>query len=63
MKMTRTIEIKDWADKNTTFILSAENKPLGRVHQFAPSEWQAFGADGEFIDWFTSKKDAKAALA
>ena len=61
--MTRTIEIKDWADKNTVFILTADNKALGRVHQFAPKEWQAFDADGNFIDWFRSKAKAKAALA
>lgn len=61
--MTRMIEIKDWADKHNTFIYSTDMKPMGYVHQESPVDWKAYNAEGEFIDWFTSKKEAKAALA
>jgi hypothetical protein len=60
--MTKMIEIKDWADKHNTFIYTADMQPLGYLHQVSPTDWKAYNASGKFIDWFTSKKAAKAAL-
>ena len=60
--MAKRIEIKDWSNKHITFIYTADMKPLGYIHCEAPVEWVAYRADGSFIDHFTSKAKAKAAL-
>ena len=60
--MTKKIEIKDFADKHTTFIYTAAMEPLGYIHCEAAVAWRAYKADGSFIDEFTTKKAAKAAL-
>ena len=60
--MTKRIEIKDWANKHNTFIYTADMQPLCYIHCEAPVEWLAYRTDGSFIDRFTSKAKAKAAL-
>ena len=60
--MTTAVEIKDWADKNTTFIYAADMTPLGYINCECATEWAAYRADGSFVDWFGSKRAAKAAL-
>lgn len=59
--MAKRIEIKDWADKNTTFILEGA-KALGRVEMVCRTEFRAYREDGSFIDWFPSKAAAVRAL-
>ena len=59
----RIIEIKDWADKFNTMLYTADMTPLGYIHQHAACEWSAYDADGEFVDHFSTKADAKRALA
>lgn len=60
--MTKTIEIKDWANKHNTFIYDQNMKPLGTIHQEAPMEWIAYDKDGTFIDRYTTKREAKKAI-
>jgi hypothetical protein len=57
------ITLTDWTDKHNTLIFTRAMEPIGWVHCFSKTEWQAFKPDGTFIDWFTSKKAAMAALA
>lgn len=53
--------VKDFMNKNLHFVLH-DMKPAGYVEQFAPVEWKAHNANGDFIGWFTSKRAAVAAL-
>lgn len=53
----------DPGNKHNTFIFTRALQPVGWVHCFSKTEWQAFKPDGTFVDWFTSKKAAIAALA
>jgi hypothetical protein len=59
----KTIQIQDPSDKNNTFVFSKMMTPLGIVHCIASCEWEAISANGQHIDFFTSKKDAIAAIA
>ena len=59
----KTIQIADPANKNQLFIYTGAMQPVGIVHCFSATEWQAFNAEGVFVDWFTSKKAAIAAIA
>ena len=60
--MTKKIQIKNWADKNITFVYTAEMAPLGRVECFCATEFKAYRADETFIGWFDTKRKAVAAL-
>ncbi len=60
--MNKRIEVKDWANKHNTFVYTSNMNPLGYVHCEAATEWSAYNASGEFIGWYGSKKEAKAAL-
>lgn len=60
--MAKRIEIKDWSNKHNTFIYTADMSPLGYVHCESPTEFAAYNASGEFINWFDSKKAAVNAL-
>lgn len=65
---TAMIEIKDFADKNNIFVFRKTNQtaalqPVGVIHCFSATEWQAIGAAGNFIGWFISKKEALKSLA
>jgi len=65
-KKMKLIKIKDPVDKNSKMIFSVVgNKlsPLGIIHCFSATQWQAFDSDGKFINWFESEKQATAALA
>ena len=53
--------VKDFADKNTTFVLR-DMSPAGYITQFSPTEFRLFDADGRFINWFSSKRAAANAL-
>jgi len=57
------ITITDPANKNQLFIYTRAMQPVGWIHCFSKTEWQAFKEDGTFVDWFTSKKAAIAAIA
>ncbi len=59
----KTIQIQDPIDKNNTFIFSKTMVPLGIIHCIAACEWEAIDANGQHINFFTSKKAAIAALA
>lgn len=54
--------VKDWADKNNTFVYTDVMEPRGYVECVAPCEFRAYRADGSFVDWFTTKKAAANAL-
>lgn len=60
--MAKLIEIKDWANKNQNFYYTADMKPVGMIECVCAVEWRVCDADGNFINDFTSKKEAKAAL-
>ncbi len=60
--MAKKIQIKDWSNKNNTFVYDANMTPLGFVECFCSTEFKAFRADGTFIDWFGSKTAAMKAL-
>lgn len=60
--MTKTIEIKDWTSKHNTFIYDSSMKPLGIIRQVAPMDWIAYDNDGNFIDRYTTKSEAKKAI-
>ena len=62
----KLIKITDPADKNSKMIFSVVGgklSPIGIVHCFSATEWKAFDAAGNFINWFESEKQATAALA
>lgn len=61
METTMIKLVKDFADKNTTFVLR-DMQPAGYITQFSPKEFKLFDADGNFINWFTSKRAAASAL-
>ena len=61
----KIITTPDFANKNQLFVFAVSNQQmteLGMVHCFCRTEWSAHKADGTFIDWFTSKKAAIAAI-
>lgn len=62
MTAARKITVTDWKDKNFTFVLASNRKPLGLVECFAPGEFKLFDAAGAFVGWFPSKAAAVAAL-
>lgn len=53
--------VQDSMDRNIHFVL-VNLRPAGYVEQFAPKEWKAFDAEGEFKGWFCSKKEAANAV-
>ncbi len=60
------IKITDTADKNSTLIfanLNGKLSPLGYILCESSTEWAAYDAAGNFINWFGSKKQALAAIA
>ena len=66
IKKMKLIKITDPADKNSKMIFSVVGgklSPIGIVHCFSATEWKAFDAAGNFINWFESEKQATAALA
>jgi len=56
------ITIPNFPGKHDTAAYTKDMEPLGRVHCECATEWAAYGADGNFIDWFGSKKKAMEAL-
>jgi hypothetical protein len=61
----KLIQITDPADKNSTLIFSSLNgklSPLGHITCECSTEWAAYDANGNFIDWFASKKQALTAI-
>ena len=52
---------KDWINANIHHVL-VDGRPAGYVEQFAPKEWKAFDAEGNFKGWFTSKRLAANVL-
>ena len=61
----KLIKITDPADKNSTLIFSSINgklSPVGHIICECSTEWAAYDAAGNFINWFGSKKQALAAL-
>jgi hypothetical protein len=59
----KTIQIKDFANKNQIMIFTSAMQPLGMVHCLARTEWEAISAEGMHIDWYTSKAEAIKALS
>jgi hypothetical protein len=64
---TAMIEIKDPADKNNILVFRKTNQPaglqpVGIIHCFCATEWEAIGAAGNHIGWFISKKEALKSL-
>lgn len=53
--------VKDWIDGNTYHVLK-NGVPAGYLKQVCPTEWKSFRASGEFVGWFTTKKQACGAL-
>ena len=57
------IEIANFPAKHDTAAYTKDMKLLGYVHCECATEWAAYNAKGDFVDWFSSKKKALAALA
>jgi hypothetical protein len=51
-------------DKNTIYLFAVDQQAqaLGWVECYSATEWSAYNVDGKFINWFTSKKHAIAAV-
>jgi hypothetical protein len=61
----KTIQIQDPCDKNNTLVYVSSNGKLiarGIIHCICGCEWEALDANGNQIDFFTSKRAALAAL-
>jgi hypothetical protein len=64
---TAMIEIKDPANKYNILVFRKQGQPanlqpVGIIHCFCATEWEAIGAAGNHIGWFISKKEALKSL-
>ena len=62
----KLIKITDPADKNSKMlfaVVGGKLSPKGTIHCFSATEWKAFDSAGNFVNWFSSEKQAIAAIA